>query len=101
MDLIAGFKQTAARLGLAKIAALGVVAATTIGLVLWVSTLSLEPRNLLYAGRAEAHRDMVADLQVVALRRVLVHEQTALREPVEVGSGPQFDVGIRNSTTFV
>jgi flagellar M-ring protein FliF len=49
MDLLAGLKQTVARLGLAKIATLAVVAIATLSLLLWVSSLSVEPMGLLYA----------------------------------------------------
>jgi flagellar M-ring protein FliF len=50
MDIPAGLSQTIKRLGYAKLGALGVIAALTVSLLVWISTLPLEPRSLLYAG---------------------------------------------------
>jgi flagellar M-ring protein FliF len=50
MDLIAGLKQTLARLGYAKIAYMGLATVLVLAGLYWVSTFSLEPRALLYSG---------------------------------------------------
>jgi flagellar M-ring protein FliF len=50
MDIPAGLSQTIKRLGYAKLGALAVIAALTLSLLVWISTLPLEPRSLLYAG---------------------------------------------------
>ena len=50
MDQLAGLKQAIARLGLAKIGALGAIAAATLLLLAWVATSSTEQKGLLYAG---------------------------------------------------
>jgi flagellar M-ring protein FliF len=50
MDLVAGLKQTIARLGFAKLGALAAVGAATLALIVWISSLPLEPKSLLYSG---------------------------------------------------
>jgi flagellar M-ring protein FliF len=50
MELLAGIRQTLARLGHAKVAALGAAAIATLALLLWISSLPLEPKSLLYSG---------------------------------------------------
>ena len=50
MDLLAGLKQTIARLGYAKLGAMAAVGAATLALLFWISSLPLESRSLLYSG---------------------------------------------------
>jgi len=50
MDPIAGLKQTIARLGYAKIGIMVSVAVAVMVLLYWVSTVSVEPKALLYSG---------------------------------------------------
>lgn len=50
MDQLAGLKQAFARLGIAKIGALGAIAAATLLLLAWVATSSTEQKGLLYSG---------------------------------------------------
>ena len=50
MDLIAEFKLLIRRLGFAKLSVIGLTAVATLGMLYWVSTLSMEAQGLLYSG---------------------------------------------------